>query len=87
MATKISASKQKRLDAKLAKASKSGTPAASSAGTPSISANGSFVDVQDAQAAMRKLAVATDRSAVSIFKAIGRKKDDFSNIRARKWSN
>lgn len=65
-----SASKQKRLEAKAAKASKNGslksTPAPSTAGdTPSISANGSFADLNDAQAQMRKLAVATDRSAVS----------------------
>lgn len=64
-----SASKQKRLEAKLAKQSASAslksTPAASTAGdTPSISANGSFVDVNDAQAQMRKLNLATDRSAV-----------------------
>jgi ATP-binding cassette subfamily F protein 2 len=69
-----SASKQKRLEAKLAKASKNAskagslksTPAASTAGdTPAISANGSFADLSDAQAQMRKLNVATNRSAVS----------------------
>lgn len=69
-----SASKQKRLEAKAAKASKNAskngslksTPAPSTAGdTPSISANGSFADLADAQTQMRKLAVATDRSAVS----------------------
>jgi ATP-binding cassette subfamily F protein 2 len=67
-----SASKQKRLEAKLAKASKNAskagslksTPAASTAGdTPAISANGSFADLSDAQAQMRKLNVATNRSA------------------------
>jgi len=62
-----SASKQKRLEAKAAKASKKTTPAASTAGdTPSISANGSFADLNDAQAQMRRLNLATDRSAVSI---------------------
>lgn len=67
-----SASKQKRLEAKAAKASKNGslksTPAQSVAGdnTPAISANGSFTDLNDAQAQMRKLNLATDRSAVSV---------------------
>lgn len=65
-----SASKQKRLAEKAAKASKNGsvksTPAASTAGdTPAISANGSFADLNDAQAQMKKLTLATDRSAVS----------------------
>lgn len=69
----VSASKEKRLAAKAAKkgGSKAGsaksTPAPSTAaGTPSISANGSFADLNDAQAQMRKLNLATDRSAVSI---------------------
>lgn len=66
-----SASKEKRLAAKAAKAaSKNGTPKSTpapstAAGTPSISANGSFADLGDAQAQMRKLNLATDRSAVS----------------------
>lgn len=67
-----SASKQKRLEAKAAKkvGSSKSTPAPSTAGdTPSISANGSFTDIQDAQAQMRKLAVATDRSAVSTWRS------------------
>ncbi|BEI81443.1 hypothetical protein CcaverHIS002_0206030 [Cutaneotrichosporon cavernicola] len=67
-----SSSKQKRLEAKAAKASRNAskagslksTPAASIAGdTPAISANGSFADLNDAQAQMRKLNVATNRSA------------------------
>lgn len=67
-----SASKEKRLAAKAAKAASKGgsaksTPAPSTAaGTPSISANGSFADLSDAQAQMRKLNLATDRSAVSL---------------------
>jgi ATP-binding cassette subfamily F protein 2 len=63
-----SASKQKRLEAKAAKVSKKNTPAASVAGddTPAISSNGSFADVNDAQAQMRRLNLATDRSAVSM---------------------
>ncbi|KAL7418566.1 ABC transporter ATP-binding protein arb1 [Cryptotrichosporon argae] len=71
-----SASKQKRLAEKAAKAatgggkdasSKSGksTPAASTTDTPltSLSANGSTEDLVDAQTAMKKLNLATDRSA------------------------
>ncbi|WOO79321.1 putative ABC transporter ATP-binding protein [Vanrija pseudolonga] len=66
-----SASKQKRLAEKAAKASKNGsvksTPAASTAGdTPAISANGSFADLNDAQAQMKKLTLATDRSASGV---------------------
>jgi ATP-binding cassette subfamily F protein 2 len=62
-----SSSKQKRLEAKMAKASLKNTPAGSTAGdTPTISTNGSFADLADAQTQMRKLNLATDRSAVSI---------------------
>jgi ATP-binding cassette subfamily F protein 2 len=68
-----SASKQKRLAEKAAKASAKGssvsTPAPSSTGgsTPmtSLSANGSQENLADAQEQMRKLNLATDRSAVS----------------------
>lgn len=66
-----SASKQKRLAEKAAKKSVSGktTPSTSVAGgsTPltSLSANGSTEDLVDAAEQMRKLNLATDRSAVS----------------------
>lgn len=67
-----SASKQKRLAEKAAKKSVSGktTPSASTTGggsTPltSLSANGSTDDLVDAAEQMRKLNLATDRSAVS----------------------
>jgi ATP-binding cassette subfamily F protein 2 len=71
-----SASKQKRLAEKAAKGSAStgktgsSTPAASTNGnsTPmtSLSANGSEENLADAAAEMKKLNLATDRSAVSL---------------------
>ena len=64
-----SASKQKRLAEKAAKKSASGTPTASVNGgsTPltSLSATGSTEDLVDAAEQMKKLNLATDRSAVS----------------------
>ena len=69
-----SASKQKRLAEKAAKNSNSGTTASTPAGgstngnnTPltSLSANGSQENLADAHEEMRKLNLATDRSAVS----------------------
>jgi ATP-binding cassette subfamily F protein 2 len=64
-----SASKQKRLAEKAAKGGKSAksTPAGSVASTPmtSLSANASDEALADAQAQMKKLNMATDRSAVS----------------------
>jgi len=66
-----SASKQKRLAEKAAKKSASGTPTASVNGgsTPltSLSATGSTEDLVDAAEQMKKLNLATDRSAVSSF--------------------
>lgn len=68
-----SASKQKRLAEKAAKKSASGvnTPSTSTNGggsTPltSLSANGSTEDLVDAAEQMKKLNLATDRSAVSL---------------------
>jgi len=68
-----SASKQKRLAEKAAKGSAStgkNTPVASTNGgsTPmtSLSANGSEENLADAQAEMKRLNLATDRSAVSL---------------------
>lgn len=65
-----SASKQKRLAEKAAKGggkSAKSTPAGSVASTPmtSLSANASDEALADAQAQMKKLNMATDRSAVS----------------------
>lgn len=70
-----SASKQKRLAEKAAKGGKSakGTPAGSvGTSTPmtSLSANASDEAIADAQAQMKKLNMATDRSAVSRWRGL-----------------
>jgi hypothetical protein len=81
-----SASKQKRLAEKAAKSSAStgkNTPASTINGgsTPmtSLSANGSEENLADAQAEMRKLNLATDRSAVSLVvrveKVVGKRRE------------
>ena len=72
-----SASKQKRLEAKAAKSGKTASSKSSAAGsaaaTPmtSLSANGSVENLADAAAQMKKLNLATDRSAVSILACYG----------------